>query len=107
MSHHLDGRINGRGCRALLQVELEDPATLPYVLGRNEQAMVHTVVAYTRMKDRLQTYAMSTSVGPGATNLVTGAARPPSTGYPCCCCPQTPSPTAITPTMSIGPWQRV
>ena len=42
-----------------------EPDALPYVLGRNEQAMVHTAVAYARMKDRLQTYAVSTSVGPG------------------------------------------
>ena len=44
------------------------------MLGRNEQAMVHTAVAYARMKDRRQTYVVSTSVGPGATNMVTGAA---------------------------------
>ena len=67
------GNVAGIG-QALLQAELEDPETLPYVLGRNEQAMVHTAVAYARMKDRLQTYAVSTSVGPGATNMVTGAA---------------------------------
>ena len=36
--------------------------------------MVHTAVAYARMKNRLQTYAVSTSVGPGATNMLTGAA---------------------------------
>ncbi len=36
--------------------------------------MVHTAVAYARMRDRLQTWAVSTSVGPGATNMVTGAA---------------------------------
>lgn len=67
------GNVAGLG-QALLQAELEDPETLPYILGRNEQAMVHTAVAYARMKDRLQTYAVSTSVGPGATNMVTGAA---------------------------------
>ena len=50
------------------------PSSLPYILGRNEQAMVHTAVAYARMKNRLQTYAVSSSVGPGATNMVTGAA---------------------------------
>jgi 3D-(3,5/4)-trihydroxycyclohexane-1,2-dione acylhydrolase (decyclizing) len=58
----------------LLQAELEEPDALPYVLGRNEQALVHIAVAYARMKDRLQTYAISTSVGPGATNMLTGAA---------------------------------
>jgi 3D-(3,5/4)-trihydroxycyclohexane-1,2-dione acylhydrolase (decyclizing) len=36
--------------------------------------MVHSAAAFARMKDRLQTYAVSTSVGPGATNMVTGAA---------------------------------
>ncbi len=67
------GNVAGIG-QALLQAELEEPETLPYVLGRNEQAMVHTAVAYTRMKNRLQTYAVSTSIGPGATNMLTGAA---------------------------------
>ena len=67
------GNVAGIG-QALLQAELEEPEMLPYILGRNEQAMVHTAVAYARMKNRLQTYAVSTSVGPGATNMVTGAA---------------------------------
>ena len=67
------GNVAGIG-QALLQAELEEPDALPYILGRNEQAMVHTAVAYARMKNRLQTYAVSTSVGPGATNMVTGAA---------------------------------
>jgi 3D-(3,5/4)-trihydroxycyclohexane-1,2-dione acylhydrolase (decyclizing) len=67
------GNVAGIG-QALLQAELEEPDTLPYILGRNEQALVHIAVAYTRMKNRLQTYAVSTSVGPGATNMLTGAA---------------------------------
>ena len=67
------GNVAGLG-QALLQAELDDPELLPYILGRNEQAMVHTAVAYARMKNRLQTYAVSSSVGPGATNMVTGAA---------------------------------
>ena len=67
------GNVAGIG-QALLQSELSEPDELPYILGRNEQAMVHTAVAYARMKNRLQTYAVSTSIGPGATNLVTGAA---------------------------------
>jgi 3D-(3,5/4)-trihydroxycyclohexane-1,2-dione acylhydrolase (decyclizing) len=71
------GNVAGLG-QALLQAELEDADSpeprLPYVLGRNEQAMVHTAVAYARAKDRLQTWAVSTSVGPGATNMLTGAA---------------------------------
>jgi 3D-(3,5/4)-trihydroxycyclohexane-1,2-dione acylhydrolase (decyclizing) len=67
------GNVAGIG-QALLQAELDEPDLLPYVLGRNEQAMVHTAAAYARMKNRKQTYAVSTSVGPGATNMVTGAA---------------------------------
>ena len=71
------GNVAGLG-QALLQAELEDGGdpeqALRYVLGRNEQAMVHTAVAYARQKDRLQTWAISPSVGPGATNMVTGAA---------------------------------
>jgi 3D-(3,5/4)-trihydroxycyclohexane-1,2-dione acylhydrolase (decyclizing) len=67
------GNVAGLG-QALLQSELRDPKALPYVLGRNEQAMVHSAVGYARMKDRLQTWAVTSSVGPGATNMVTGAA---------------------------------
>jgi 3D-(3,5/4)-trihydroxycyclohexane-1,2-dione acylhydrolase (decyclizing) len=47
---------------------------LRYHQGRNEQAMVHTAVGYARMRNRLATMACTTSIGPGATNLVTGAA---------------------------------
>ncbi len=67
------GNVAGLG-QALLQAEIDEPGALPYVLGRNEQAMVHTAVGYARMRDRLQTWAVSTSIGPGATNMVTGAA---------------------------------
>src|SRR6187455_1644214 len=48
--------------------------TFRYYQARNEQAMVHTSVAYAKMKNRLQTFACTSSVGPGATNMVTGAA---------------------------------
>ena len=44
------------------------------MLARNEQAMVHTSVAYARQKDRLQTWVCTASVGPGSTNMLTGAA---------------------------------
>ncbi|NUR86378.1 MAG: 3D-(3,5/4)-trihydroxycyclohexane-1,2-dione acylhydrolase (decyclizing), partial [Nonomuraea sp.] len=47
---------------------------LPYRLARNEQAMVHTAAGYARASNRLSTLACTTSVGPGATNMVTGAA---------------------------------
>jgi 3D-(3,5/4)-trihydroxycyclohexane-1,2-dione acylhydrolase (decyclizing) len=67
------GNVAGVG-QALLQSELEDPKALPYILARNEQAMVHTAVAFARTRDRLQTYACTASIGPGSTNMVTGAA---------------------------------
>lgn len=68
------GNVAGLG-QALLQNELADGEEhLPYVLARNEQAMVHTSVAYARQKDRLQTWACTASVGPGSTNMLTGAA---------------------------------
>jgi 3D-(3,5/4)-trihydroxycyclohexane-1,2-dione acylhydrolase (decyclizing) len=46
----------------------------PYHPARNEQAMVHVAAGYARQKNRLGTFACTTSVGPGATNMVTGAA---------------------------------
>ena len=47
---------------------------LKYYQCRNEQAMVHTAAAYAKMHNRLRTMACTTSIGPGATNMVTGAA---------------------------------
>ncbi|HEY8456074.1 MAG TPA: 3D-(3,5/4)-trihydroxycyclohexane-1,2-dione acylhydrolase (decyclizing) [Actinopolymorphaceae bacterium] len=67
------GNVAGFG-QALAEAARRDPDELPYFQCRNEQAMVHTAVGYARMKDRLQTFACTTSIGPGATNLVTGAA---------------------------------
>lgn len=48
--------------------------TFRYYQTRNEQAMVHTAAAYAKMKNRLQTFACTTSIGPGATNMITAAA---------------------------------
>ncbi len=48
--------------------------TFRYYLSRNEQAQVHTAIAYAKVKKRLQTFACTSSIGPGATNMVTGAA---------------------------------
>ena len=72
------GNVAGIG-QALLQhetaaVDAGRTPGLPYVLARNEQAMVHTAVAYARQKDRLQTWVCTASVGPGSTNMLTGAA---------------------------------
>ena len=76
------GNVAGVG-QALLQNAL-DPAPreaatpaearMPYYQARNEQNMVHTAVAYARTKNRLQAMACTASIGPGSTNMVTGAA---------------------------------
>lgn len=49
-------------------------ASFRYYQTRNEQAMVHAAIAYAKVKNRLQTFACTSSIGPGATNMVTGAA---------------------------------
>ena len=67
------GNVAGIG-EALLEAELDAPGSLPYLHARNEQAMVHTAVAFARQRDRLSALACTTSIGPGATNMVTGAA---------------------------------
>jgi 3D-(3,5/4)-trihydroxycyclohexane-1,2-dione acylhydrolase (decyclizing) len=52
----------------------ERPDLLTYYQARNEQSMVHTAAGFARMRNRLGTLACTTSIGPGATNMVTGAA---------------------------------
>jgi 3D-(3,5/4)-trihydroxycyclohexane-1,2-dione acylhydrolase (decyclizing) len=63
------GNIAGLG-----EALLEAGDDLRYFQARNEQAMVHTAVGYARARHRLETFACTSSVGPGATNMVTGAA---------------------------------
>src|SRR6202008_4139140 len=46
----------------------------PYILVRNEQAAVHMAAGYAKASNRLKTFVCTTSIGPGATNMVTGAA---------------------------------
>jgi 3D-(3,5/4)-trihydroxycyclohexane-1,2-dione acylhydrolase (decyclizing) len=66
--------IFGHGNIAGIGQALEQDPGLPYYLFRNEQAMVHTATAFAKMANRLRTLACTTSIGPGATNMVTGAA---------------------------------
>src|SRR2546430_16520562 len=53
---------------------LQQAPDFRFYLARNEQAMVHTATAYAKMKNRLSTFACTSSIGPGATNMITGAA---------------------------------
>jgi 3D-(3,5/4)-trihydroxycyclohexane-1,2-dione acylhydrolase (decyclizing) len=63
------GNVTGVG-----EALAESPDLLTYYQSRNEQAMVHTAAGFARMRNRLATLACTTSIGPGATNMLTGAA---------------------------------
>ena len=63
------GNVAGVG-QALQQFSDE----IRYYQSRNEQAQVHTSIAYAKHKNRMETFACTSSIGPGATNMVTGAA---------------------------------
>jgi 3D-(3,5/4)-trihydroxycyclohexane-1,2-dione acylhydrolase (decyclizing) len=63
------GNVAGIG-----QALVEYADVMPYHQGRNEQAMVHAAVGHARQLNRLSAQAVTSSIGPGATNLVTGAA---------------------------------
>ena len=66
--------IFGHGNVAGIGQALQQLPDFRYYQARNEQAMVHAAIAYARVKNRLQTLACTSSIGPGATNMVTGAA---------------------------------
>ena len=66
--------IFGHGNVAGLGQALHQDPGFTYYQCRNEQAMVHTAVAYAKVRNRLGAFACTTSIGPGATNMVTGAA---------------------------------
>jgi 3D-(3,5/4)-trihydroxycyclohexane-1,2-dione acylhydrolase (decyclizing) len=66
--------IFGHGNVAGIAQALQQTPEFRYYQTRNEQAMVHIAAAYAKMKNRLQTFACTTSIGPGATNMVTPAA---------------------------------
>jgi len=63
------GNVTGMG-----QALEEHEGELPYFQPKNEQGMVHTAIAYAKARRRLSTFACTSSIGPGATNMVTGAA---------------------------------
>ncbi len=66
--------IFGHGNVAGVGQALQEHRDLRYYLTRNEQAMVHTAAGFAKMSNRLRTFACTSSIGPGATNMVTAAA---------------------------------
>ena len=66
--------IFGHGIVAGVGEGLMENPDFRYYMTRNEQASVHIAIAYAKMKNRLGTFACISSIGPGATNMVTGAA---------------------------------
>ncbi len=63
------GNVTGIG-----QALEQDKDGLPFIQGKNEQGMVHAAAAFAKQKNRLQIFACTTSIGPGALNMVTAAA---------------------------------
>ncbi len=66
--------IFGHGCIAGVGQALQQYPQFPYYLTKNEQASVHIAAAYAKMNNRLRAFTCVSSIGPGATNMVTGAA---------------------------------
>ena len=66
--------IFGHGNVAGIGQALHQNPDFPFYMVRNEQAMVHTAAAFAKVKNRLQTFVCTTSIGPGATNMLTAAA---------------------------------
>ena len=63
------GNVAGLG-----EALLHRPAPLRFFLPRNEQAMVHTAAAFAKASNRLRAFICTSSIGPGATNMLTAAA---------------------------------
>lgn len=66
--------IFGHGNLAGFGQALQQTPDFRYYMVRNEQAAVHTAAGYAKMKNRLSTFACTSSIGPGATNMITAAA---------------------------------
>ncbi|PYM11003.1 MAG: 3D-(3,5/4)-trihydroxycyclohexane-1,2-dione acylhydrolase (decyclizing), partial [Verrucomicrobia bacterium] len=65
--------IFGHGNLAGIGQALQQNPDFTFYLARNEQAMVHTSAAFAKMSNRLRTMVCTSSIGPGATNMITGA----------------------------------
>ena len=66
--------IFGHGIVGGIGQALQQNPDFRYYQSRNEQAQVHTAIAYAKVKNRMQTLVCTSSIGPGATNMITGAA---------------------------------
>jgi 3D-(3,5/4)-trihydroxycyclohexane-1,2-dione acylhydrolase (decyclizing) len=66
--------IFGHGNVAGIGQALQQTPDLPFILVRNEQAGVHIATGYAKASNRLRAFACTSSIGPGATNMITGAA---------------------------------
>src|ERR1043166_1014421 len=66
--------IFGHGCVAGIGQALQEHPDFRYYLCKNEQAAVHISTAFAKAKNRMATFACVSSIGPGATNMITGAA---------------------------------
>jgi 3D-(3,5/4)-trihydroxycyclohexane-1,2-dione acylhydrolase (decyclizing) len=66
--------IFGHGNVAGIGQALQQNPDFPYILVRNEQAGVHLATGFAKASNRLRTFACTSSIGPGATNMITGAA---------------------------------
>jgi len=66
--------IFGHGNVAGIGQALQQDLDLRYIPVRNEQAAVHMAAGYAKTSNRLRTFACTSSIGPGATNMITGAA---------------------------------
>ena len=66
--------ILGHGNVAGLGQALHQTSDFPFYVARNEQGMVHSAAAFAKVKNRLQTFVCTASIGPGATNMITAAA---------------------------------
>ena len=68
------GNVAGLGEALEAEQRANGADALRYRQARNEQGMVHLAAAYAKQKRRMETFACTTSIGPGATNMLTGAA---------------------------------
>src|ERR1035441_3428527 len=66
--------IFGHGNVAGIGQALQQNPDFPYIPVRNEQSGVHLAAAYAKASNRLRAFVCTSSIGPGATNMITGAA---------------------------------